>query len=124
MIARLAPLALALLVAAPAPAETRIDIELSNFKFAPATIQLKAGQPYLFHLTSDGGHSFAAPAFFAAATIAPADRGKVASGKIELEAGDSIDIYLTAPGAGSYEAHCTHFLHTTRGMKGKIIVNR
>ena len=121
MAIRIAVLALTLLLA-PAPAETRIDIALSNFKFAPATIQLKAGQPYLFHLTSDGGHSFAAPAFFAAATIAPGDRGKVTGGKIELEAGDSIDIHLTAPARGSYEAHCTHFLHATRGMKGKIVV--
>lgn len=118
---RLAPLALALLIA-PAP-ETRIDVAMSNFEFTPATIRLEAHQPYLFHVTSDGGHSFAAPAFFAAATVAPADRGKIVKGRIELGEGESVDIHFTAPAAGSYEAHCTHFLHASRGMKGTIVVS-
>jgi len=122
MMLRLAPLALMFLVAAPVPAETRIDIALSNFKFTPATIHLKAHQPYLLHLTSDGGHSFAAPAFFTAATVAPEDRAKIAKGKIEVDEIAPIDIHLTAPAAGSYEAHCTHFLHASRGMKGVILV--
>lgn len=120
---RFAALALFALTASATPAETRIDIEMSNFKFAPEPIQMKAGQPYLLHLTSDGGHSFAAPAFFAAATIAPADAAKIVKGKIELEAGDSVDIHLTAPAAGHYETHCTHFLHASRGMKGEIVVS-
>ena len=124
MILRLAPLALGLLIASPAaPAqETRVDIAMSNFEFTPATIHLKAHQPYLLHLTSDGGHSFAAPAFFAAATVAPEDRAKIAKGKIEVDEIAPIDIHLTAPAAGSYEAHCTHFLHASRGMKGVILV--
>ena len=121
MIVRLAPLALALLIA-PAQ-ETRIDVAMSNFEFTPATIHLKARQPYMLHLTSDGGHSFAAPAFFAAATIAPGDRGKIAKGKIELGEDESVDIHFTAPAPGRYETHCTHFLHASRGMKGEIVVS-
>ena len=96
---------------------------MSNFEFTPATIQLKAHQPYLLHLTSDGGHSFAAPEFFATAEIAPADRGKIAKGRIEVGEDESVDIHLTAPAPGTYEAHCTHFLYATRGMKGTIVVS-
>jgi plastocyanin len=121
---RFALLALALLVA-PAAAQdaTRIDIALTNFEFTPSTIQLKAGQRYMLHLTSSGGHNFAAKAFFAAATVDPADRAKLKAGRIELEKGGSVDIHLTAPAAGSYEVRCTHFLHSTMGMTGKIVVS-
>ena len=100
----------------------RIDVELSNFKFAPTTITMTHGQPYVLHLSSSGGHSFAAKAFFAAATMPAADRAKIQGGSVELEGGESIDIHLTAPAAGSYETHCTHFMHSTFGMTGRIVV--
>ena len=59
MKAPLLVLALALTAAAPA-SEQRIDVALSNFKFTPSTIALVHGQRYVLHLTSSGGHSFAA----------------------------------------------------------------
>ncbi|WBY07082.1 hypothetical protein PIB19_16830 [Sphingomonas sp. 7/4-4] len=58
---RLAPLLLVLTAAAPAG--QRVDVALSNFAFTPATIQLTHGQSYVLHLSSKGGHSFAARAF-------------------------------------------------------------
>jgi len=100
----------------------RIDIRLSNFKFAPATITMTHGQAYVLHLSSSGGHSLVAKAFFAAAAVAPGDRAKIADGSIELEGGESVDIHLTAPAAGSYAVHCGHFMHSTFGMTGKIVV--
>ncbi|MCW3845897.1 plastocyanin/azurin family copper-binding protein [Sphingomonas sp. LB-2] len=124
MILRSTALALTLLIAPPAPAaETRIDVAMSNFKFTPDTIRMKAGQAYVLHLTSTGGHSFGAATFFAAAKIAPADRAKISKGKIEVGAGQPVDIHLTAPAAGSYPVRCTHFLHASFGMTGKIVVS-
>ncbi len=96
LLARFAPL----LLLAAAPSERRIDVALANFKFTPATITLDHGGAYVLHLTSTGGHSFAAKTFFAAATMSPAERAKVAGGKIDLEGGDSADIRFVAPSPG------------------------
>jgi uncharacterized cupredoxin-like copper-binding protein len=125
---RLAPFAIALLIApAAAPAQggaQRIEVALSNFKFSPDTIRLTPGKAYVLHLVNhaNGGHNFEAKVFFAAASVAPADRAKVASGRVELDAGESVDIHLTAPGPGSFPVRCTHFLHAGFGMTGKIVV--
>lgn len=129
MVLRFAPLALTLAIAAPAPAQDgkavqRIDVVLANFKFTPATIRLEHGRRYVLHLanSANGGHNFAAKAFFAAADVAPADRARIVDGKIELAGGASVDIRFTAPRAGSYDIRCTHFLHTGFGMKGRFVV--
>ncbi len=116
----LAALALALPAAAP---EQQIDVALSNFKFTPSTIALVHGQPYVLHLTSSGGHSFAAKDFFAAATMSPADRAKLHDGKIELTSETAVDIHFTAPRAGTYAIKCTHLLHASFGMTGKFVVS-
>jgi len=120
---RYALIPLALIAAAPSPAAERVDVALSNFKFTPSTIHLKHGQQYVLHLTSSGGHSFEAKTFFAAATIAPADRATITNGKIELTSTRPADIHFTAPGKGTYPIRCTHTLHSSFGMTGKIIVD-
>ena len=112
----------ALALTAAAPAERRVDVALSNFKFTPGTIALVHGQPYVLHLSSSGGHSFAAKAFFAAATMAPADRARLKDGRIELGSGASVDIHFVAPRPGTYPIKCTHFLHASFGMTGKFVV--
>jgi uncharacterized cupredoxin-like copper-binding protein len=102
-------------------AET-VEVTLSSFEFTPAEIRLQAGKPYVLKLVdTSGGHDFTAPAFFAAARIAPEDAAKVAKGQIELKAGESAAIHLV-PAAGSFDLACTHFGHAALGMKGKIIV--
>ena len=61
-------------VAAMAEAATPVaTVELSNFKFSPAIIQLHAGTPVVLHLanTGSGSHNFTAPQFFAAARLDP-----------------------------------------------------
>lgn len=120
---RYALISLALIAAAPAPAVEQVDVALSNFKFTPSTIHLKHGQQYVLHLTSSGGHSFQAKTFFAAATIAPADRATITNGRIELTSARGADIHLTAPARGIYPIRCTHTLHASFGMTGKIIVD-
>lgn len=103
-----------------------IEVALSNFKFVPSTITLHHGQRYVLHLVNQasGGHDFVAPEFFAAAMVAPEDRGKLSKGEVELGGDDSIDIHLTAPPTpGSYKLHCSHFMHAAFGMKGTIVVD-
>jgi uncharacterized cupredoxin-like copper-binding protein len=119
----LASLALAIAIA-PASADEipTIAIRLSSFAFTPDQIRLRRGAPVRLQLVneSSGGHNFSAPEFFAASTFpagtAPPD------GKIDVPAGKTIDIVVVPGTAGTYKLECTHFLHATFGMTGRIIV--
>ncbi|HEU4962012.1 MAG TPA: cupredoxin domain-containing protein [Sphingomonas sp.] len=101
-----------------------VTVQLSNFKFAPATLELERGTPYRLHLVNraSGGHDFVARQFFANSTIAPEDRGEVVDGQVDLRGGDTADIRIVPTTPGTYEVHCSHFMHTTFGMKGTITV--
>lgn len=106
------------------PGATRIDVTLFSFGYSPNTITLQRGQPYQFHFanTSKTGHDFTAKAFFAAAQVAADDVHKVDDGKVKADRGEAVDVNLVAPAPGTYEFHCSHFLHAAQGMKGEIIV--
>jgi uncharacterized cupredoxin-like copper-binding protein len=101
-----------------------IDIALSNFKFEPSTITLRHGQPYILHLTNNAGgaHDFVAKAFFAAATIDPRDRAKIVNGGVDVDGKSAVEIRVVAPSAGKFDFHCSHFMHSTFGMTGEIVV--
>lgn len=101
-----------------------VTVELSSFAFSPSSLTFQHGRVYRLHLVnaSGGGHDFTAPEFFAASEIAPADRAKVAGGKIRLAGKESVDVTLTPEKAGTYELRCSHFLHASMGMKGQITV--
>lgn len=115
----------ALAFASPLAAQqaARVDIALADFNFTPKTIRLPAGQKTLLHIVNQGsgGHNFAAPEFFSAATIDPDSAALIKKGKIEVKKGAAVDVALT-PRAGHYPLRCTHFLHSGFGMKGEIIV--
>ncbi len=117
------PLA-ALAQSATPQAPAAVNVQLSNFKFAPRTIVLDHGRNYVLRLynAAGGGHDFTARDFFAAATILPADRGWVRNGEVEVPPGQRRDIRLTAPPAGRYKVKCTHRFHKLLGMSGTIIV--
>jgi len=106
------------------PASQTLTVEMSNFKFTPATLALARGRPYVLHFvnSASGGHDFVAKDFFAAATIAPEDRAKVKNGEVELSGGESADIHLVANTAGTYKSHCSHFMHSSFGMTGTVVV--
>jgi plastocyanin len=116
-------LPLAALSAQGGGAET-VSVELSSFKFTPGVLRLQHGHAYRLHLVNaaSGGHDFAAPEFFAASAIAPEDRGKIASGKVKLSGKQTVDITLTPQKTGTYSLTCTHFMHSSFGMKGQITV--
>ena len=125
-----APLAIlafgaALAVAGSAVAQpTVINIELSEYKYAPMQLTLDHGQACVLHVTNTGGkgHDLSAKAFFQTVTLAPGSAAKVKDGGIDLDEGESADVALTPLKAGTYEMHCTHPFHSMLGMKGQIVV--
>jgi plastocyanin len=98
-------------------------VDLTNFKFTPAQIQLQANRPTILQLRNDssGGHSFSAPAFFAAARVDPASASLIRDGKIEVPAHATVQVALK-PAAGQYPLKCSHAFHAAFGMKGTIVV--
>ena len=116
-----------LVLAAPsaiAQTEPRtVEVRLSSFDYSPREIRLRAGEPVILRLvnTSGGGHNFSAPAFFAAARLPAAEQGAVREGSIEVRSRQSVSVRLV-PARGTYRLRCTHTLHSTLGMRGRIIV--
>ena len=103
-----------------------VEVDLKNFAFSPANITLKQGQPYRLRLVNQasGAHDFTAKAFFStAATIDPDDRAAVLDGgRIELKGGQTVEIRLVANQAGQFDVSCTHFMHASMGMQGRLVV--
>lgn len=106
-----------------APDAMSVEIVLADFSFSPKALTLKAGQPVTLRLVNrgSGGHDFTARAFFSAATMDASARSVLRKGRVSLKKGESHAITLT-PARGQYEVHCSHFLHTSFGMKGTITV--
>ncbi|HYM17815.1 MAG TPA: cupredoxin domain-containing protein [Micropepsaceae bacterium] len=101
-----------------------IEITMSNFDFAPKTLQLKRNTPYRLHFVNNGSsdHNFASKELFAAVMAAPSDRAKIENGEVEVEKGKSEDVSVMPMTAGSFPFHCTHFLHSMFGMHGQAMV--
>jgi plastocyanin len=122
-------LAAVIAVAAPVSAAqqaTKTEVVLANFSFAPEELHLHAGQSTTIHFVNNGsgGHDFTAAEFFAAATMDAANRARIggAKGRVSLGKDESVDVTLI-PRAGTYKAHCSHFMHSSLGMTGKIVVD-
>lgn len=114
--------ALAFFLASPVIAQpAQIIVQVWSFGFAPRPLHLAAGKPVtlIFINQSGGGHNFTAREFFAASTISA---GAAPGGKVALVGHETKSITLI-PRSGSYEVHCSHFLHAAMGMTNQIIVN-
>jgi uncharacterized cupredoxin-like copper-binding protein len=103
---------------------TVINIQLSEYKYAPMQLTLEHGQAYVLHVTNTGGksHDLSAKAFFQTVALAPGAAAKIKDGDVDLDQGESADIGLTPQKPGTYEMHCTHPFHEMLGMKGQIVV--
>lgn len=103
---------------------TRVDVTLSNFRFAPGAIEVVHGRKYALHLinATGGGHDFSAKKFFAAAAMTSDQKRLVEGGEVELKGHEEKTVVLIAPEAGTYEFHCGHFMHSALGMTGRIHV--
>ena len=114
--------AIALLLAAPASTQpASFVIQVWSFGFAPQPIHLHAGQPVTLTFANQSGssHDFTAKGFFDHARITA---GAAPDGEIELRPHETKTITLV-PGAGTYQAHCSHFLHKQMGMNDMIVVD-
>lgn len=114
--------ALLFFLAPPAQAQpAQVVVQIWSFGFAPRPLHLAAARPVTltFVNQSGGSHDFTAREFFAASAISA---GAAPDGKITLAGHETKSITLV-PRAGSYEAHCSHFLHASMGMTEQIIVN-
>ena len=119
-------LSIMILAAPAASAQTHVrtmDVLLSSFDYSPQEIRLRAGEPVVLRLinTSNGGHNFAAPGFFAAANIAEGAAAVTRQGAIEVRPKQTVAVRLV-PARGLYRLRCTHLLHSAFGMRGRIIV--
>lgn len=105
----------------------KVDVILDSFEFSPDRLTFTLGQPYRLHLknASDGEHNFDAPAFFRSVAMRPdatAKKVKSAGGVLELRPDEEAEIWFVASRPGIYALECSHFLHASFGMTGKIIV--
>lgn len=100
---------------------TSRTITLTSYAYNPSPLRLAAGQPVTLNFVNRAGksHDFTAPEFFAHARILS---GSAPRGRIELKGGATARITLV-PAAGTYAVHCSHFLHSSFGMRAQIFVN-
>ena len=114
-------ISLAASAATAQPAPRPVEVQLSSFDYTPEVIRLRAGEPVVLRLVNSGrgGHNFSAPEFFAAARLD--DARAVRRGAIEVPSRQTLTVRLT-PARGSYRLRCTHTLHSTLGMRGRILV--
>jgi plastocyanin len=96
-----------------------ITIDVGDYRFQPDTIELRAGEPVRLELTNTDGvtpHNF---------TL------KAVAGELDLDidiaAGETKIVDLTAPAAGTYTFYCDKKLpfmksHRDRGMEGVFVV--
>jgi len=113
--------ALSIILAGSANAQpTQVVVQVYSFGFTPKPIQLVAGRPVTltFVNSSGSGHDFTAPGFFQHARITS---GAAPEGEIEL-AGHQTKSITLIPARGTYQAHCSHFLHKQMGMNDWIVV--
>lgn len=101
---------------------TAIEVQLKNYAFEPSTLRLQRGVPVVLKLVETAGsHSFSAPELFAASTLDPATAQLVHDGKVEVGEG-GVELRFTPNTPGTYAFHCTHFMHSSFGMKGTAVV--
>lgn len=102
------------------PALQSLTITVWSYGFAPHPIHLAAGRPVTLTFVNRSGssHDFTAPGFFQHARITA---GAAPGGEIELRGHETKTVTLI-PERGTYQAHCSHFLHKQMGMSDYIIV--
>jgi plastocyanin len=114
--------ALFFLLATPVAAQpAQLVIQVWSFGFGPQPIRLAAGKPVTLTFTNQSGssHDFVARGFFQHARILS---GAAPGDMVDLRPHQTKTITLV-PAAGTYQAHCSHFLHKQMGMTDVIVVS-
>ncbi len=112
---------LSMLAASAGAQPAQLVIQVYSFGFAPHPIHLRAGAPVTLTFINQSGssHDFTAPGFFQHARISS---GAAPDDEIDLAPHQTRTITLV-PARGTYQAHCSHFLHKQMGMSDEIIVD-
>lgn len=120
-IAVAAAVGLLLTASASAQAPAQLMIQVWSYGFAPQPIHLSAGRPVTLTFVNRSGssHDFTAPGFFQHAKIVG---GGIEGDEVELRPHETKVVTLV-PMRGTYQAHCSHFLHKQMGMSDAIIVD-
>jgi azurin len=119
-------------------------VATDDMKFSATSIEARAGETLRIVVRTSGqmakiamAHNFVLlqpgtdPASFAnegamhrgSDFIAPGLAGRVISKTPMAGAGETVDVTLTAPGAGSYPFVCTFPGHAVAGMQGTLVVH-
>ena len=103
------------------PAAASVQVRVWSYGFAPNPIHLAAGQSVTLQFVNQSGssHDFSAHRFFASSRIVG---GAAPEGEIELRGHETKTVTLI-PRAGTYPAHCSHFMHEQLGMRDEIVVS-
>jgi plastocyanin len=120
LVALAALTAASLASASPQPSAAQ-TIRVWSFGFAPQPLHLAAGRPVTLTFVNQSGssHDFSAHRFFASSKITA---GAAPDGEVELGPRETKTITLI-PRAGTYPAHCSHFMHPQLGMRDEIVVS-
>jgi len=114
---------LSTVIISPASADSLAaqTIDVRSFAFRPTPIRLPAGKPVTLRFVNESGssHDFTAKQFFAYSKFTD---GAAPQGEIELRPHETKMVTLI-PRAGSYSAHCSHFMHSALGMHVQIFVS-
>jgi plastocyanin len=114
---------MSLFLVTPAAAQqpAQVLVQVWSYGFAPNPIRLAAGQSVTLTFVNRSGssHDFTAPGFFQHAKITS---GGVEGDEVELKPHETKTVTLV-PVRGTYQAHCSHFLHKQMGMNDEIIVD-
>ena len=99
-----------------------VTVEAKEYAFVPPDLHLQHGMRYRLHLQNVGKetHELTAPDFFKAAKIETPDVLSGEGREILVQPGESKDLVVRAPAAGTYAMTCAD--HDWAGMVGKIIV--
>ena len=119
---------LALLLAAPAPAQEwrmapEYDVLLTAYDIVPKEIRLKAGEAVRLRFVNNSNQklSFSAGDFFRSAQLRRRDSDRLSDGVLEVGP-LATETIAVVPKAGRYRFGGRNFLHRLLGMSGRIVV--
>jgi uncharacterized cupredoxin-like copper-binding protein len=108
-------------------ASKAVEVDLSEYKIEPATLDFEAMHPYriTFRNLGKSAHNFTSTGFFSAVLLRPDAPGTAPAvkGQIELAPGASSVVELVPIKPGRYPFACTHPLHEIFGMSGEAEIH-
>ena len=97
---------------APAPAPAKVvEISVTEKGYEPSPLTLKKGEPVTLRLTRKTDRTCATEILIQGTDI-----------NVPLPLNKPVDVAFTPEKTGTYPLHCSHFMHSSMGMSGRIDV--